>query len=238
MNIAQAQFVTDGLVSHWSFDEIDGATVMDSAGENHGTINGDPQVVDGWIGQALMFDGDGDFVDIPGTDSLNFDGKTEVTASAWVNIAGHSGSCCDPIVSQRDAPAWALRYDNRDVGAEIEFIVRNPGWVGDSSDFGAPVPATGEWHFITGVLTGDKVLLYIDNELIDETDFVDTILSDGPGTKIASAVDGFFMGIIDEALIYDRALSASEVEQNFGATTAVESVGKLATHWAKIKVSR
>jgi hypothetical protein len=103
------------------------------------------------------------------------------------------------------------------------------------------VKEKGEWHFITGVLTDDQVLLYIDNELIDETAFTNTILSDGPGTKIASAVDGFFMGIVDEALIYDRALSASEVQQNFenvGVTTTVKPAGKLATHWAKIKVSR
>jgi hypothetical protein len=178
-NVANAQFVTDGLVSHWSFDEIEGDTVVDVVGENDGTINGEPQIIEGKIGQALWFDGVDDFVDIPGTDSLDFNGKTELSAAAWVNIEGHSGSCCDPIVAQRDAAGWALRYDRRDGGAEIEFIVHNPAWVGDGASFGAPAPATGEWHFITGVLTGDQLLLYIDAQLESESDFADTIVSTG-----------------------------------------------------------
>ena len=41
-NTVKAQIVTDGLVSYWSFDEdtIEGKTVKDSWGENHGTIQG------------------------------------------------------------------------------------------------------------------------------------------------------------------------------------------------------
>jgi hypothetical protein len=238
-NVSNAQLVEDGLVSYWSFDEIDGDTVVDGMGDNDGTIVGNPKVVDGKVGKALQFNGANDFIDIPGTDSLDFNGKTELSAAAWVNIEGHSGSCCDPIVAQRDASGWALRYDQRDVGAEIEFIVHNPAWVGDAASFGAPAPATGEWHFITGVLTGEQLLLYIDAQLESEIDFTDTIVSTGTETEIAGAVDGYFMGIIDEVLIYDKALSGEEIQQNFQTTvTAVDPMGKLATRWAEIKVTR
>ncbi len=238
-NMAQAQLVEDGLISYWSFEEINGDTVVDIVGDNDGEINGNPKVVDGKVGKALEFDGVDDFVDIPGTKSLEFNGKTEVTVSAWVNIAGHSGSCCDPIIAKRDATGWALRYDQRDVGAEIELLVSNPGWIGDGADFGAPAPKKGEWHFITGVCTGDDILLYIDDNLEDEIPFAGNITSNGSETEIAGAVDGFFMGIIDEVLVYDRALSEKEIIQNFKAKgLAVDPGGKLATRWAEIKVGR
>ena len=238
-NMAEAQLVEDGLISYWSFEEIKGDTVVDTVGDNDGTIVGNPKVVDGQIGKALEFGEANDFVDIPGTKSLEFNGKTEVTVSAWVNIGGHSGSCCDQIVGQRDSNGWALRYDQRNAGAEIEFIVHNPGWVGDGGDFGAPAPKEGEWHFITGVCTGDDVQLYIDDNLEDEIAFAGEIISNSSATKIGSAGDGAFVGIVDEVLIYDRALSEAEITQNFKAKgLAVDPAGKLAARWAEIKTGR
>jgi hypothetical protein len=84
-----------------------------------------------------------------------------------------------------------------------------------------------------------SLLLYIDAQLESEIDFTDTIVSTGTETEIGAAVDGFFMGMIDEVLIYDKALSGEEIQQNFQTTvTAVDSMGKLATRWAEIKVKR
>ena len=58
--------VTDGLVSYWTFDEQDiaGFTVKDVWGENDGKIVGNPQVVDGQVGEALEFDGANDYVNL------------------------------------------------------------------------------------------------------------------------------------------------------------------------------
>jgi hypothetical protein len=53
-----------GLIAHWKFDEGAGTTAYDSAGDNDGILNGDPEWVAGQIGDyALDFDGDGDCVD-------------------------------------------------------------------------------------------------------------------------------------------------------------------------------
>ena len=51
------QFVTDGLISFWTFDEgtIAGGTVEDIWGNNNATIMGDTTTGDGKIGQALLF---------------------------------------------------------------------------------------------------------------------------------------------------------------------------------------
>ncbi len=55
----------NGLVAHWSFDEMENNTIYDSStGENHGTNYG-ATVVQGIIGNALSFDGTDDYVRIP-----------------------------------------------------------------------------------------------------------------------------------------------------------------------------
>ena len=58
--------VTEGadpsLVGWWRLDEGNGTNVSDSSGYgNHGTINGDPQWIEGFIGKALQFEGVEDY---------------------------------------------------------------------------------------------------------------------------------------------------------------------------------
>ena len=236
--LSEADMVADGLISYWSLDAstIDEKNVEDLVGENDGTLNGTKQVP-GKIGEAREFNGTDDKIDIPGTDSLALDGMEEFSVSAWIYVEGPSGGiCCGSIVAQRDVGAWALRYDNRNVGAEVEFIVQ-PGWVGDGGDFGLSVPQN-EWHHVTGVLTGDKLLLYLDGEVGSEAAFgAGAVASDGTATTIGGASDGYFNGIIDEVLIYGRALTDAEVMQNFKAKrfAAVDPEGKLTTLWGQIK---
>ena len=221
-NVTKAQMVTDGLVGYWSLDKntIKGDTVEDVWGDNDGTIQGDPKVVAGRVGDALEFDGD-DSVDIVGTDTLNFAGKNEFTVTVWVNAAsddpvqGVVAGCCGTIVAQRDVTGWALRYDGRNPGQEMEFIVQ-PGWQGDGG-FGAARFTAGAWHHLAGVVDNDRLLLYVDGALEKEMAYSGPMASGGPETEIGHATDGGFIGLIDEVAIYDRALSAEEVKQNFEA---------------------
>ena len=58
--VAEAQYVQDGLLGYWSFDAdtIDGKTVSDSSGNgNHAEANFDLEMVEGKIGDALLFGG-------------------------------------------------------------------------------------------------------------------------------------------------------------------------------------
>ena len=78
-NMANARIVEKGLVSYWTFDKatIKGKTVKDVWGNNDGTIEGDPQIVEGKIGRALEFDGTGDHVNCGNDESLNFERTDE-----------------------------------------------------------------------------------------------------------------------------------------------------------------
>ena len=72
-----------------------------------------------------------------------------------------------------------------------------------------------------------------------------TVLDNGGIGTIGTIMNGdeaeeaFIFGILDEVSIYDRTLSADEVEQNFIAGgLAVNAAGKLALTWGGIKLSR
>jgi len=53
---------------------------------------------------------------------------------------------------------------------------------------------------------------------------------------MGKASDGGFIGIIDEVMIYNRALSEDEIRQNFQAKgLSVRPAGKLATVWGEVK---
>ena len=241
-NAAKAEIVIDGLVAYWPLDRdtIDDDLVLDVVGENDGTMNGDLGITGGQVGEALEFDGES-YVDIPGTESLDFSGQEEMTVMAWVSVGtddpviGVVAGCCGTIVAQRDVDGWALRYDGRNPGAEMEFIVC-PGWIGDGG-FGAQVFEIGEWHHLTGVVNFTELQLYLDGVLLNTIPFPGPISTLGTETEIGWANDGGFIGLIDEVLIYNRALSEEEIEQSFLAEglAVADSSNKLATCWGKIK---
>lgn len=237
-----AQFPTDGVVGYWSFDSgtINGKNVKDVLGKNDGELDGNPKVVSGKVGNGLEFDGS-NFVHIPGTDSLDFNGAEAITVAAWINgetgspVVGVVEGCCGTIVAQRDVNGWALRFDGRNGGAEFEFITQ-PGWQGDGG-FGAPAFTKGEWHHLICIVDGNKKYLYADGKLNQEGDYNGPMSTGGTETEIGYANDGGFIGMIDEVVIYDRALSENEVRQLYSAEgLSVKPQGKLATHWGQIKM--
>lgn len=241
-SFAQADVVIDGLVAYWSFDAdtIKGNDVADIVGDNDGVLTGG-DLVKGKINGAIEFDGSTG-VEVAGTDDLNFNGAEELTAAAWFNPASDDPvgnqadvGCCGSIVAQRDANGWALRYDGRNPGREIEFIVC-PSWQGDGG-FGAEKVEPGGWHYITGVVDENTMRVYLDGELIAEQAFSGPITSNGPETDIGLAGDGSFIGIIDEVAIYNRALSDEEVMQNYESKVfaAVDYGHTLAICWGDVK---
>ncbi|HGJ64959.1 TPA: LamG domain-containing protein [bacterium] len=243
--MAHSALVTDGLVAYWSLDAdtIVGQDVKDVVGGNDGVITGNPVAVAGKVKGALEFDGSSS-VDVAGTDALNFNGKEQMTVAAWAKpasaepVVGVVAGCCGSIVAQRDALSWALRFDGRNAGNEFEFITQ-PGWQGDAG-FGAPKLPAGEWHYLTAIINVNKKQLYVDGALVIEAEYTGPMASNGPETDIGHASDGGFVGTIDEITIYNKALSAEQVMQNFkaeglGSVTSVSDSGKLTATWGKIK---
>ena len=74
----------NGLVGYWNFDESSGNIAYDLSGNgNHGTLNNMNAAdwVTGRSGHALDFADTGDYVEIPYSTDLNFDG--DFTLTLW-----------------------------------------------------------------------------------------------------------------------------------------------------------
>jgi hypothetical protein len=92
LNASAEEIDPSGVLADWKFDESSGGTAYDSAGSNHGTING-ATWADGISGTGLKFDAYYDYVTVPYNSALTVTGDFSISAWAkadgWTNYAAH-----------------------------------------------------------------------------------------------------------------------------------------------------
>lgn len=193
------------LLAHYEFSN----DVTDSAGSNDGTIQGNPGYVTGptIYGNAIDLDGTGDYVIInDGIYPIGTGTITNMTAAAWIKTTNTLAGW-QSIVSQ--TLNWRLS-----VGYGL--CAFHPGNIGEVRCSHTLVN-DNQWHHLAGVYEYDngKLKLYVDGVLQNTID--------GSGTNNnASGVwignhsyfpDRDIDGAIDDVRLYDRALSAEEIDQ-------------------------
>ncbi len=247
---ANAQAVTDGLISYWSVDknDIEGDKVKDVWGDQHATMVGAPKIVEGKVGDALKFDGVGDYLEI--TDNIGAAKLpgAEMTAEVWVypgvflRWGGYIAACRDNadfekgwVLGTREPNKFSLAISSAgadDGNGMLTYLATDSSY------------STDEWYHVVGTYDGVKMSIYVNGELdgVSEQQSKEINYPDKAFYVIAAYKDDdeFFPhnGVIDEIRVYDRALSEDEVLQNYSAKgLAVEAVGKLSLTWGKIKAS-
>ncbi|MHC4628663.1 MAG: LamG-like jellyroll fold domain-containing protein, partial [Planctomycetota bacterium] len=184
--------------------------VVDSSGnDHHGTLHGDPQYVAGFDGDALEFDGVGDFVQMDGYKGVL--GTSAFSITAWIRV-GSNGQ----MVS------WGNTGTNR----RVEFRV-NGGRLridtGGGNVQGDTNILDDQWHHVAATvkanatLSSGDITLYLDGR--DDTRIsTDTNIFDMTANfdvKIGQMYDfsssRWFVGLIDDLRIYDKQLTAEEV---------------------------
>lgn len=237
INLVEAQIVTDGLISFWTFDEsdIEDAIAKDIVGINDATIIGDPQIVDGKIEEALDFDGIDDCVDCGVDESLSLTGA--ITVEVWVKWRGGG----NPYFVTKMSGQRSYDLSGNDDGT-AEFRVGGADCATIKSTGGVLVP-TDEWIHLVGTYEPSSyVRLFIDGSLAkEETSDIPAAQCDNGLSWYIGAREGnqgWTPGIIDEVKIYNRALSENEVQQNYRATSqlaVMKPTDKLAITWGGIK---
>jgi hypothetical protein len=199
------------LVAYWTFDEGTGTIAYDSAGDNDGTFIGDPCWTSGQVDGALEFDGVDDYISCGTGPAMT--GMGPFSVSAWFKTGIAKGHA---IVVQRGQGsanngmyAVSIREDGR-----AQFFVYNGG-----DGFMCRSSMTvydGLWHHIVAVRsTSTDGEIYLDGSLVAN--------DSGPARSLNSLPvwiggPGFtgpfrFDGKIDDVRLYNRALSAEEVER-------------------------
>lgn len=239
-------FPRDGLVVYLSFDgdTLAGDKAKDLSDEgNDGIINGGATSVAGKYAEALEFDGQDDFVEIPLTPSITFAEGDSLTVQAWVKtddsptqndgIVGNYRQSTDALwvlSISGDDPALRgkMGFSVRDVGRANSAGVRSPDFLNDN-----------EWHHLVGIRDqqNKKVRFYVDGDLIDEVDDGTKNINSGQSIWIGEHLNRFFKGVIDEVKVWSRPLDENEVKQSMAGIAPVQPAGKSTTSWGAIKGS-
>ena len=202
-----------GLVGHWTFDGKDmGPNVRDKSGSgNHGNLilsttgNTVTTTVAGRLGQALKFDGSDDYVTGGDIASLEFTGDMAVSAWIRTDVAQSNKGIVGKWISSPSDAGWLMFAFST---SQITFQV-------DGTGNRATVAITDKkWVHAVGIRSGTNIYLYIDGVLA-ATDTGTTLSTSGTAALQVGAYSSsnFFDGQIDDVRIYNRALSAGEVNK-------------------------
>jgi len=207
-----------GLLAHWKLDEGKGSTAEDETDKLKATLHGG-RWVEGIKGQALQFDGDGDYLDYGDTEELNFQAGDAFTFSGWVKSKAQTGG----IVSQRNSKEEGAVIDLTLTGGKLQALVRADGKVVCANVAGKAIN-DGEWHHFA--LTRDRgrtIELFIDGvsqgkaSQADAEGSITTNLralgSERLWVQTKFPTPPQLIGAVDDFRVYDRALSVEEIRK-------------------------
>jgi len=222
-----------GIVGWWKFDDGSSGTTPTTAADSSGNgntgtlVNAPTWTTSGKINDALFFNGTSQDVSIP--DSASLEPGNNYTIAAWVNAASLSGSSTNTILEKPYAtthqsfhiffnPSFGFFNDN---GSTTGYL---NSWI---------TPAIGTWHYYAAVVSGSTVTLYIDgSQVAQSTTFPATTAYDATPVGIGADPGAEYCNCtIDDVRIWNRALSASEVQALYDATAGQDYTTGLVGWW-------
>jgi hypothetical protein len=229
----------NGLVGYWPFN----GNANDSSGNgNNGTVNGATLTTDrfGTANKAYTFDGN-DYIEIQDSPSLNF--SDQFSLSFYVK-------------NEEPVGGWymCVNKDNWGESGIVTFIAENKffyskpehaGWI-ISTDLSA-----NSWDLITITNNNGLSTLYKNGQFImsDTIPIINNSESLVFGGSHNGGVIGSFKGILDDIIIWNRALSLSEIQQLYtpapsylwstGETTSIINPNptETTTYWCDVTVN-
>jgi hypothetical protein len=226
-------FDATGLVAYWNFDEGQGDTAFDSASSNDATLVNGPGWTTGQIGQALDFDGMNDYIIIPDSDTLSLGNKI-YTISAWINPrtlsgSGGGGTIVSKVKNDKDKEYRLILIDGN-LWLDVENMANNQRAQTTSS----PVKINIWQHVAVSFNSSTKTAAFYYNGTVQPlTSNIDTLPDEFNDDLYIGKTGGSyygsvneFDGSIDEVRIYNRVLSAEEIQEiSHGPLLGLEIVG-------------
>src|SRR3990167_1992532 len=211
---------TSGLVGYWALDEGSGVIAMDSSGKNNGgTLTNGPTWIAGKSMQAVLFDGNNDYVNVLHNDSLD-PGSSLWSVSVWVKTSVSNGTVLrkgdnDPDEYRLSIVNGKAQFNINAGGDTVFAVAKSLSFVND-----------GAWHHIAGVRTGTKsVAIYVDGLQEGTATYTGSGTSiDTSGPLTIGAQSGGSLALsatIDEVRIYNRALSGTEIQDIYNSNATI-----------------
>jgi hypothetical protein len=201
--------ITDGLNAYYRFE----GNANDSSGKgNHATASGGVTFASGVAGSAVRFDGSSGQLHANDTSVGNL--ATNATVAFWFYADASNFASGEHRMAEKAGGAFwtfglhsagltvGLRGSNLPGPAESEFEILNPEFF------------TEFWTAIALRKTGSTFELFVNGTLVGtRLTSIGNISPSGLLNFGSSALAGsqFYSGLIDEAMVFDRALSNAEI---------------------------
>ncbi|WP_164821449.1 LamG domain-containing protein [Paenibacillus koleovorans] len=188
----------------WKFDETSGTVASDSASYSQAAtlVNG-ATFATGRVGNALYLDGVNDYATAP---NVANPGTTSFTATAWVKHDGAASTA--KYVLQQDGTngrIWLYRDSTGVVGT----------YIGGVPLLGTTNIPVNQWVFIAVTYDGTTAKVYMNGT--QENSAARAVASETSGVIIGASktFGNLWKGWIDDTRIYTRALSATEIKDQY-----------------------
>ena len=200
----------EDLAAYYSMDN----NVLDQSGAGlDGQISGNPVFVNGIKGNALSFDGTGDYVTLPIGNVISQ--SQDITIATWVNFS-NLGGAWQRIFDFGSGTSVYMFLTPRSGSGPMRFAIRTAS-VGEQQLTAQETLPTG-WHHVAVVIRGSAgtMVMYLDGQKIAEG--VTVLAPSDMGITTQNwlghsqyTADDDFNGILDEFRIYTRGLTELEV---------------------------
>lgn len=217
-----ADGITSGLIGYWKLDEATGTYVGDFSGSgNFGTSTG-TYATSGYIGGARKFNGAGDYIDLGGNNIL---GSNPFTLAAWINtetVSKYSGA-----ITIGNSAAGQSAYIGTVFTANSGGTSNSIGGGFYGVNYGSGVTTLNKWVHLAMSFSGGaggQVNIYVDGvNKISATSTPNLGNATKKIGRIGTDTTYDFAGLIDDARIYNRALSAAEISTIYRANIFTRS---------------
>ena len=222
--IFRHQNLSANIVASYSLEEIkvvgtDSLIVDASANANNGVAKNGPAISEGYLGNALKFDGVDDYVQFQVSSSFDLPGGV-VSLSVWTVL-----NYLPADLPATFGPIFDSETDNyviyEDKGNnQLRFKAATSGGAARPGINAADLK-TGEWLHIVGVYDGTNAKIYMNGILKSTLPLTGTV-NKGQVATLGKSGTSFFSGKIDNVQIFKKALTYQEVSDLYANTkTAV-----------------
>jgi len=235
---------TKGLILFFDFDHVKGNTVENMTGEKHdGTLKGGATIV-----KDPKKEGTGALKIAGGTQMMEVDTFKELeeyqdnTYLFWIYFTDPASGGWDQVLakpapgSDRSPGLWV---ETGGLGIHWRFNPGNMGFWGLGPEGDRTHFDQKKWYHVAGAKKGGELIGYVDGEEKGKI-AVPAVHTQGPFSLYIGDSPAYggpaAKFIIDEIVVYTRALEEDEVKEIMkGALRPVSAKGKLASTWGGLK---
>jgi hypothetical protein len=204
------------LVGWWKMDDEKSGVAVDYSGyDNYGTLMGGPKFVEGYLGDALSFDGVDDFVNCGNNASLTNVDSVSVTAWIQMNVVSRD----QKIASDQNGSTGGYKLGVYSSNNMVEFEIRSAANAAtlNRTAPGGTVLQAGVWYHVVGVYEKGKALRTYVNGKLDRELATAEVAGISTGALMlgreAPAGAYWWNGLMDDVRIYNKALTSEEIQK-------------------------